>query len=164
MPRTGPLGVACAESMPSVQEWPTTVPAGGQVLGGRDPNFLIEKVGSPPPSGGYGCMPVSPVRQHPSRSAISDISEENTVPQPSDAPCDRPGLPDRLFFTVEEAAALLGISRTLGYALAREYLATGASGLPCVRIGSRRIVVSRRTLERMADAEPGLASDPNDAA
>ena len=109
-------------------------------------------------------MPVSPVRQHPSRAAISDISKENSVPQPSDAPSDQPGLPDRLFFTVEEAAALLGISRTLAYALAREYLATGVSGLPCVRIGSRRIVVSRRTLERMADAEPGQTSDPNDAA
>lgn len=74
------------------------------------------------------------------------------------------GLPDRLFFTVDEAASLLGISRTLAYALTREYLTTGVSGLPCVRIGARRIVISRRTLERMANAEPDVVGDPKDAA
>ena len=43
---------------------------------------------------------------------------------------------DRPFLTVEEAAAVLGISRTLAYSLAREFLTTRA-GLPCVRLGSR---------------------------
>ena len=38
--------------------------------------------------------------------------------------------------TVEEAAAYLRISRTLGYQLARQYRVTdGASGLPVVQLG-----------------------------
>jgi excisionase family DNA binding protein len=49
-----------------------------------------------------------------------------------------------LTLTVEEAAALLGISRTLAY----ELIARG--DLPCVRLG-RRIVISRRALVRMVD-------------
>ena len=53
---------------------------------------------------------------------------------------------DRPFLTVEEAA-VLGISRTLAYSLAREFLTT-RSGLPCGRLGSRRIVVPRAALER----------------
>jgi hypothetical protein len=67
---------------------------------------------------------------------------------------------DRLFLTVEEAAAILGISRTLAYSLAREFLTTRA-GLPCARLGSRRIVVPRAVLERWTNAD--LAT-PNDAA
>ena len=67
---------------------------------------------------------------------------------------------DRPFLTVEEAAAVLGISRTLAYSLAKEFLAT-RSGLPCVRLGSRRIVAPRAALERWTNAD--LAS-PDDAA
>lgn len=67
---------------------------------------------------------------------------------------------DRPFLTVEEAAAGLGISRTLAYSLAKEFL-TCRSGLPCVRLGSRRIVVPGAALERWTNAD--LAS-PNDAA
>lgn len=66
----------------------------------------------------------------------------------------------RPFLTVEEAAAVLGISRTLAYSLAREFL-TSRSGLPCVRIGSRRIVVPRAALERWTNAD---LVNPNDAA
>ena len=67
---------------------------------------------------------------------------------------------ERPFLTVEEAGAILGISRTLAYSLAREFLLT-RSGLPCVRLGSRRIVVPRAAFERWTSADPAL---PNDAA
>ena len=67
---------------------------------------------------------------------------------------------DRPFLTVEEAAAVLGISRTLAYSLANEFLTT-RSGLPCVRLGSRRIVVPRAALDRWTNAD---LSNPNDAA
>ena len=59
---------------------------------------------------------------------------------------------DRPFITVEEAASLLGISRSLAYGLAREYLATQTTGLPCARIGSRRVVIARKSLDRYAAA------------
>ena len=52
---------------------------------------------------------------------------------------------DRLTLTVEEAAELLGISRTLAYELVTR------RELPSVRLG-RRIVVSCRALEAMLDA------------
>ena len=66
----------------------------------------------------------------------------------------------RPFLTVEEAAAVLGISRTLAYSLAREFLTT-RSGLPCVRLGSRRLVVPRAALERWTNAD---LANPTDAA
>ena len=66
----------------------------------------------------------------------------------------------RPFLTVEEAAAFLGISRTLAYSLANEFLTT-RSGLPCVRLGSRRIVVPRAALERWTNAD---LANPTDAA
>ena len=52
---------------------------------------------------------------------------------------------DRLTLTVEEAAELLGISRTLAYELVTR------RELPSVRLG-RRIVVPRRALEALLDA------------
>ena len=67
---------------------------------------------------------------------------------------------ERPFVTVEEAAAVLGISRTLAYNLAREFL-TNRSGLPCVRLGSRCIVVPRAAVERWTSAD---LANPNDAA
>ena len=73
-----------------------------------------------------------------------------TLPSPNDRP----------FLTVEEAAAVLGISRTLAYSLANEFLTT-RSGLPCVRLGSRRIVVPRAALERWTNAD---LANPTDAA
>ncbi len=50
-------------------------------------------------------------------------------------------LPERAAITVEEAAALLGISRGSAYEAARRYEATrGAEGLPVLRIGRRLVV------------------------
>lgn len=44
----------------------------------------------------------------------------------------------QLMYTVEEAAALLRIGRTLAYALARRYEASGGTaGLPVVRVGNK---------------------------
>lgn len=59
---------------------------------------------------------------------------------------------ERLTLTVEEAARFLGISRGLAYEMAR------CGKLPVVRFG-RRLLVSRRALERMLD-EPGEGSHP----
>ncbi len=53
---------------------------------------------------------------------------------------------ERLTLTVEEAAAVLGISRTLAY----ELVALG--DLPCLHLG-RRIVISRRVIDQMLGAE-----------
>ncbi|MDW3214772.1 MAG: helix-turn-helix domain-containing protein [Ilumatobacteraceae bacterium] len=44
-----------------------------------------------------------------------------------------PAPPD--FLTVEEAAAVLRIGRTVAYRLARQYLAAGDGDLPCERFG-----------------------------
>lgn len=66
---------------------------------------------------------------------------------------------DRGTMTVEEAAARLGISRTLAYELAR----TGRLPAPVFRLG-RRIVVSRLALERVLAAERAAAGGENDGA
>jgi excisionase family DNA binding protein len=55
---------------------------------------------------------------------------------------------DRSTLTVEEAAARLGISRTLAYELAR----AGRLPVPVLRLG-RRVVVSRMALDRVLAAE-----------
>ncbi len=48
---------------------------------------------------------------------------------------------DRLTISVEEAARLLGISRSVAYESARTYEATaGANGLPVLRFGRRLLV------------------------
>lgn len=52
---------------------------------------------------------------------------------------------DRLTVSVEEAAALLGISRALAYELVRR------GDLPCLRLG-RRVVVPRKALENFIEA------------
>ena len=54
----------------------------------------------------------------------------------------------RLALSVEEAANLLGISRSLAYELAAR------GELPVLRLG-RRIVVPRAALERLLDAAGG---------
>jgi excisionase family DNA binding protein len=51
---------------------------------------------------------------------------------------------ERLTVTVEEAAAMIGISRALAYELVRRGV------LPHLRL-ARRIVISRRAVERMID-------------
>ena len=48
---------------------------------------------------------------------------------------------DRLVFTVEETARILGISRGTAYLLAN------SGGIPAIRIGQRRLVVPRKALE-----------------
>jgi len=61
------------------------------------------------------------------------------------------GLPDLL--TVEEAAAVLRISRTKAYALTQEWRASGGrSGLPVIDLGDT-LRVPRRALERMLGVE-----------
>lgn len=53
--------------------------------------------------------------------------------------------PDRLTLTVEEAAGLLGVGRTLAFELARR------GEIPTIRLG-RRLVVPRAALERLLDS------------
>lgn len=83
---------------------------------------------------------------------IEDTATHDTARKPGGGPDDRLGL------TVEEAAALLGISRAFAY----ELVADGS--LPCLRL-RRRIVVPRVALLRMLDGtaardddRPGRAS------
>jgi excisionase family DNA binding protein len=55
-----------------------------------------------------------------------------------------------LFMTVPEAARRLGISRSLAYQLANQWIAGDIDGgLPAVRLG-RRLLVNRLVLESMA--------------
>ncbi len=58
-----------------------------------------------------------------------------------------------LFVGVEEAARLLGISRSLAYTLANLWLTTGEAGLPAIRLG-RRILVKRVAVEEWAVVNP----------
>lgn len=65
----------------------------------------------------------------------------------------------RTFFTVDEAASVLRIGRTLAYQEATRFEATGgAAGLPVVRVG-RVLRVPRAALEALAgttlDTAPG---------
>jgi excisionase family DNA binding protein len=52
----------------------------------------------------------------------------------------------RMTLTVEEAASVLGVGRTLAYQMARE------GRLPVIRLG-RRLLVSRSALEHMLEGE-----------
>jgi excisionase family DNA binding protein len=55
-----------------------------------------------------------------------------------------------LFIRVDDAARMLGISRSLAYELANRWIATdGRHGLPAIRLG-RRILVKKAVLERWA--------------
>jgi excisionase family DNA binding protein len=61
------------------------------------------------------------------------------------APADTPAE----VLTVEEAAAILRISRNAAYAAARQWRATGGeTGLPCIEIG-RTLRVPRADLDRL---------------
>ena len=67
------------------------------------------------------------------------------------------------FFTVEEAAEVVRIGRTLAYQLAARFEATnGADGLPVVRIG-RLLRVPRAALEAWAGAELTATAAPTAA-
>jgi hypothetical protein len=51
-------------------------------------------------------------------------------------PSDVSGMPVALLLTIEEAARVLRIGRSLAYQLAQEYEASGGvSGLPVIRVG-----------------------------
>ena len=60
---------------------------------------------------------------------------------------------ERVTFTVEEAAALLGISRNFAYSLAREGKLPGA-----LRLGGR-IVVSRMLIEAVLSGQASVRSN-----
>lgn len=60
--------------------------------------------------------------------------------------------PEAEVLTIEEAAALLRISRNAAYTAARQWRATdGRAGLPCVEIG-RTLRVPRSGLDRLLGA------------
>lgn len=64
---------------------------------------------------------------------------------------------DTEVLTIEEAAAMLRISRNAAYALAREWRATdGRRGLPCVQLG-RCLRVPRTALRQMLEDASGPA-------
>lgn len=64
--------------------------------------------------------------------------------QPQDEECGR-----KATLTVEEAAAVLGISRSAAYQSARVYVESdGQRGLPAIQIG-RRLLVPRARLEAL---------------
>ena len=66
--------------------------------------------------------------------------------------------------TVEEAAAILRISRNAAYALARQWRATGGRvGLPCVELG-RCVRVPRAALRRLLEDAGSDASGRSDRA
>jgi len=54
---------------------------------------------------------------------------------------------NRLTLSVEEASTILGISRNLGYSLAREGKLPG-----CIKLGQKRIVVSKAAIENLLEA------------
>ncbi len=58
---------------------------------------------------------------------------------------------ERLTVTVEEAAALLGISRAFAYLL------VARNELPSLKLG-RRVVIPRRALDRLLDVEPAVTA------
>jgi excisionase family DNA binding protein len=58
---------------------------------------------------------------------------------------------DQLFMRVEDAARLLGISRSLAYEMANRWINTkGREGLPAIRLG-RRLLVNRSKLLQWAN-------------
>lgn len=55
-----------------------------------------------------------------------------------------------IFMGVDDAARLLGISRSLAYDMANRWIVSGGEdGLPALRLG-RRILINRAALERWA--------------
>lgn len=62
--------------------------------------------------------------------------------------------------TIDEAAAILRISRNAAYALARQWRATGGRiGLPCIELG-RSLRVPRTAIRQMLDAASSTTDDP----
>ncbi len=68
---------------------------------------------------------------------------------------------NRLTITVEEAARVLGISRSVAYESARMYESTGgAAGLPVLRFG-RRLLVPVPMLEGLVGKRPSRLAEAN---
>jgi len=55
---------------------------------------------------------------------------------------------DRLTYSIPEACALLGISRNLGYELARREELPGL-----IRLGRKRVVISKLAIDRLLQGE-----------
>lgn len=52
---------------------------------------------------------------------------------------------EKMTVTVEEMAALLGISRSVAYQLVKE------QGFPSIRVSDRRLIIPKKSLERWLD-------------
>ncbi len=60
---------------------------------------------------------------------------------------------ENLTMTIPEVAKALGISRGTAYLLARQ----GQLPIPVIKLGPKRMVVSRRALERLLGGDDGAA-------
>lgn len=70
------------------------------------------------------------------------------------------GMSGRVTLSVEAAAELLGISRSTAYDLARRYRDSGgASGLPCIKVGGRILIVVAGLREILGDLGPSQRDD-----
>ncbi len=90
-----------------------------------------------------------------SRTNVVPISQRtpSLTPTPT-PPSSLEGLP--LMLSIDEAAAVLRISRTSAYKLAEQFRATnGQSGLPHVRLGGR-LLVGRVDLAAIVGQPPSL--------
>jgi len=63
---------------------------------------------------------------------------------------------ERLTISVEEAAKILGISRSFAYVLVARH------ELPSLKLG-RRVVIPRRALDRLLEVEPTATSEDRGA-
>ena len=62
---------------------------------------------------------------------------------------------ENLTMTIPEVAKALGISRGTCYALARQ----GLLPVPVIKLGEKRMVVSRRALERLLSGNDEIVAD-----
>ena len=63
----------------------------------------------------------------------------------------------RLTFSIAEACALLGISRNLGYQLAQRGQLPGV-----IKLGEKRLVVSRKVISRLLQGDDTQRGDKDD--
>ena len=62
---------------------------------------------------------------------------------------------ENLIMTIPEVAKALGISRGTAYSLARQ----GQLPIPVIKLGEKRMVVSRRALERLLSGNDEIGPD-----
>jgi hypothetical protein len=73
-------------------------------------------------------------------------------------------LRDRATVSVEEAAALLGVSRGIAYEQARRHLATnGQEGLPVLRFGKRLVVPIPKLLALLGVEVTAVSQESSEA-